>query len=65
MKKISGIKKCFLLFFQQQTGNSDRNTVDVNWFSKPFAAQYVKIFPISNNSGICMRMDLFVCKDCK
>ena len=51
-------------FFQQLTGNSDKNTVVVNWLSSPFEAQYVRIIPKTYHSGLCMRMDLFACKDC-
>ncbi|CAH3036503.1 unnamed protein product, partial [Porites lobata] len=48
---------------QELTGNSDRNTVVVHWFAPPFAAQYVRIFPQTYTGAICMRMDLFGCKD--
>ena len=47
------------------TGNSDRSTIVVHWFAPPFAAQYVRIFPKTYAGAICMRMDLFGCKDCK
>ena len=50
---------------QHLTGNSDKSTIVVHWFAPPFAAQYVRIFPKTYAGAICMRMDLFGCKDCK
>ncbi|XP_073227971.1 uncharacterized protein [Porites lutea] len=49
---------------QHLTGNSDRSTIVVHRFTPPFAAQYVRIFPTTYTGAICMRMDLFGCKNC-
>ncbi|XP_068677366.1 uncharacterized protein [Montipora foliosa] len=48
---------------QHVTGNIDKRSVIVRWFSSPFAAQFVRILPKSYHSGLCMRVDLFGCKD--
>ena len=57
----------FLLYFisQNLTGNSDKSSVVVHWFTLPFAAQYVRILPKNYYNAQCMRVDLFGCKDCK
>ena len=46
-------------------GNSDRSTIVVNWFAPPFAARYVRVVPKTYTGAVCMRMDLFGCKNCK
>ncbi|XP_067027504.1 receptor-type tyrosine-protein phosphatase S-like isoform X3 [Acropora muricata] len=45
------------------TGNSDKSSVVVHWFSSPFAAQFVRILPKNYNTAQCMRVDLFGCRD--
>ncbi|XP_068725970.1 receptor-type tyrosine-protein phosphatase S-like isoform X4 [Montipora capricornis] len=48
---------------QQLTGNVNKRSVVVQWFSLPFAAQFVRILPKSYHNGLCMRVELFGCKD--
>ncbi|XP_068677377.1 receptor-type tyrosine-protein phosphatase S-like isoform X3 [Montipora foliosa] len=47
---------------QPLIGNVDKRSVVVRWFSLPFAAQFVRILPKTHN-GLCMRVELFGCKD--
>ncbi|XP_068725972.1 receptor-type tyrosine-protein phosphatase T-like isoform X6 [Montipora capricornis] len=48
---------------QPLIGNVDRRSVVVRWFSLPFAAQFVRILPKTYHNGLCMRVELFGCKD--
>jgi len=48
---------------QHLTGNSDKSSVVVHWFSSPFAAQFVRILPKNYKTAQCMRVDLFGCRD--
>ncbi|XP_068725982.1 uncharacterized protein [Montipora capricornis] len=48
---------------QHLIGNIDKLSVVVQWFSLPFAAQFVRILPKSYHNELCMRVDLFGCKD--
>ncbi|XP_015755647.1 PREDICTED: receptor-type tyrosine-protein phosphatase delta-like [Acropora digitifera] len=48
---------------QHLTGNSDKSSVVVHWFSSPFAAQFVRILPKNYTTAQCMRVDLFGCRD--
>ena len=63
--KVQLSTKYYVSLFQQLVGNSNKATVVVNWLSTPFAAQYVRIVPKAYNNGMCMRVDLFACEDCK
>ncbi|XP_065069554.1 uncharacterized protein LOC135694661 isoform X2 [Rhopilema esculentum] len=42
-------------------GNSDQNTIVVNWFRVRLQTRYVKIKPITYNSGFCMRIEILGC----
>ncbi|XP_068677380.1 receptor-type tyrosine-protein phosphatase T-like isoform X2 [Montipora foliosa] len=48
---------------QHLIGNIDKRSVVVRWFSLPFAAQFVRILPKTYHNGLCMRVELFGCKD--
>ncbi|XP_068725987.1 uncharacterized protein [Montipora capricornis] len=48
---------------QHLIGNIDKRSVVVRWFSLPFAAQFVRILPKTYYNGLCMRVELFGCKD--
>ncbi|XP_068677355.1 uncharacterized protein [Montipora foliosa] len=48
---------------QPLIGNVDKRSVVVQWFSLPFAAQFVRILPKTYRNGLCMRVELFGCKD--
>ncbi|XP_044164303.1 Down syndrome cell adhesion molecule-like protein 1 [Acropora millepora] len=48
---------------QYLSGNSDKSSVVVHWFSPPFTAQLVRILPKTHNIAQCIRVDLFGCRD--
>ena len=64
-KQISKLLILFCLISQHLIGNSDKSSVVVRVFSSPFAAQFVRILPKTDNNAQCMRVDLFGCRDCK
>ncbi|XP_048579368.1 receptor-type tyrosine-protein phosphatase S isoform X3 [Nematostella vectensis] len=41
------------------TGNVSKNLAMINWLSHPIRARYVRIKPLTWNSAICLRADLF------
>ncbi|XP_048579550.1 lactadherin-like isoform X2 [Nematostella vectensis] len=41
------------------TGNVNKNLAMINWLSHPIRARYVRIKPLTWNSAICLRADLF------
>ncbi|XP_048579427.1 receptor-type tyrosine-protein phosphatase S isoform X3 [Nematostella vectensis] len=41
------------------TGNVNKNLAMINWLSHPIRACYVRIRPLTWNSAICLRADLF------
>ncbi|XP_068677363.1 uncharacterized protein [Montipora foliosa] len=48
---------------QHLIGNVDKRSVVVRWFSLPFEAQFIRILPKTYHNGLCMRVELFGCKD--
>ncbi|XP_065069569.1 lactadherin-like [Rhopilema esculentum] len=56
-----------LVTYQENTGNklfignSDQNTIVVNWFRVRLQTRYVKIKPNTYNSGVCMRIEILGC----
>ena len=44
-------------YLQILDGNDDRNSVQANWMVRPFVARYLRIYPNTWNSGICLRGD--------
>ncbi|XP_065069552.1 receptor-type tyrosine-protein phosphatase S-like isoform X2 [Rhopilema esculentum] len=56
-----------LITYQENTGNklfignSDQNTIVVNWFRARLQTRYVKIKPNTYNSGVCMRIEILGC----
>ncbi|XP_065069768.1 lactadherin-like [Rhopilema esculentum] len=56
-----------LVTYQENTGNklfignSDQNTIVVNWFRVRLQTRYMKIKPNTYNSGVCMRIEILGC----
>lgn len=44
-------------------GNSDRNTAEGRILDEPIIARYVRIHPMTWNGRICMRVELFGCRE--
>ncbi|XP_048580732.1 receptor-type tyrosine-protein phosphatase mu isoform X2 [Nematostella vectensis] len=42
-------------------GNSDRDNVKVNWFTRPVGARYIRVLSTASNGATCMRMELYGC----
>lgn len=46
-------------------GNSDTQTVVENIFPSPISARFVRVFPVSYKYEICLRMELYGCRNGK
>ena len=56
----------FVIFYWKiWPGNSDAQTVVENIFPSPISARFVRVFPVSYNYEICMRMELYGCRNGK
>ena len=54
----------FLVFFVKEiTGNMDRNTAEGHILTQPIIARYIRIHPTEWYGYICMRVELFGCKE--
>ncbi|XP_074638433.1 uncharacterized protein LOC141896936 isoform X2 [Acropora palmata] len=44
-------------------GNSDSSSVKNNYFQNSFVARYIRIYPRTFNNQMCLRVELYGCKD--
>ncbi|XP_048579478.1 receptor-type tyrosine-protein phosphatase S isoform X6 [Nematostella vectensis] len=47
------------LMFKSLNGNANKGLTVINWFNHKIRARYVRITPLTWNSAICLRADLF------
>ena len=52
-----------VVLFKEITGNTDRNTAEGRILDQPIIARYIRIHPTAWHGHICMRVELFGCRE--